>query len=225
MGLRDLYLLLASAALGAIVAVLYFNGPARLFVGSRHRLPKRFEVKDIPTGDIPADAQKPLAQLTAKLQGMGFVSADLPVRVPLLQGFGYRLLLVPFAHPDESTFFLMGIEAGLHPRTQLMLHILTPLSGQRRVETTTLAPLDLVRHPQGVDCQVVLDADSVEEIWSRHRRALFRYERQERLAIAPEAWRTFAAEAYEAWLQAAVRSHRLQLEANGVMYKVRRSLR
>ncbi|MBK6689215.1 MAG: hypothetical protein IPG45_32410 [Deltaproteobacteria bacterium] len=225
MGLRDIYLLLASTALGAIIAVLYFTGPARLFVGSRSRVPKRFEVKDIPSGDIPSDAQKPLDQLTTKLRAMGFEVADLPVRVPLLQGFGYRLLLVPFVHPDESTFFLMGIEAGIHPRTQLMLHILTPLSEGRRVETTTLAPLDDLRHPAGVDCQVVLDANSVEEIWSRHRRALFRYERKDRRPVQAEAWRLFAAEAYEAWVQAAVRSHRLQLEANGVMYRVRRHAR
>ena len=97
-----------------------------------------------------------------------------------------------------------------------------PPSEGRLVEPTTLAPLDDLRHPAGVDCQVVLDANSVEEIWSRHRRALFRYERKDRRPVQAEAWRLFAAEAYEAWVQAAVRSHRLQLEANGVMYRVRR---
>jgi hypothetical protein len=219
--LRDLYLLLASACAGAVIAILYFVRPTGLFIGGGRRLPKRFEVKDIPTGDIPTDAQRPLDQLTEKLKGMGFETADLPVRVPLLQRFGYRLVLVPFVHPGDSTYFWLGIEAGLHPRAQLMLHIVTPLSGGRRVETTTLAPLDHLKHPEGVDAQVVLDADSVEEIWGRHRRALFRYERKERMPTPPEEWRACAAQTYEAWVQVAVRAHRLQLEANGVMYKIR----
>ena len=215
------YASVALAAFGCIVALLLFGRPSRLFTGGRGRLPRRFEVKDIPTGDIPADAQKPLDFLTEKLTGLGFEVADLPVRVPALQSFGYRLLIVPFVNRDECTVFLMGIEAGLHPRTQLMLHILTPLAGGRRVETTTLEPLESLIRPKDVDVRVVLDAESVEEIWSRHRLALNNHQRAERLAVDPDRWRELAAEAYDGWVQAAVRSQRLQLEKNGEMYKVR----
>jgi len=218
----DLYYAgVALAAFGCIVALLIFGRPSRLFTGGRGRLPRRFEVRDIPTGDIPADAQKPLDFLTEKLTGLGFEVADLPVRVPALQSFGYRLLIVPFVNRDECSIFLMGIEAGLHPRTQLMLHILTPLKGGRRVETTTLEPLEGLIRPKDVDVRVVLDAESVEEIWSRHRLALNNHERNERLVVDPDKWRDLASEAYDGWVQAAVRSQRLQLEKNGEMYKVR----
>jgi hypothetical protein len=215
------YATVAAAAFACIVALLIFGRPSRLFTGGRGRLPRRFEVRDIPTGDIPADAQKPLDFLTEKLTALGFEVADLPVRVPALQSFGYRLLIVPFVNRDECSVFLMGIEAGLHPRTQLMLHIITPLEGGRRVETTTLEPLETLIRPKDVDVRVVLDAESVEEIWSRHRLALNNHERAERIPVDPDGWRELAAEAYDGWVQAAVRSQRLQLEKNGEMYKVR----
>ena len=100
-----------------------------------------------------------------------------------------------------------------------MLHIITPLSGGRRVETTTLEPLESLIRPTDVDVRVVLDAESVEEIWSRHRLALNNHERAERVSVDPDHWRDLASSAYEGWLQAAVRSQRLQLD--GEMYKVR----
>lgn len=221
MGTTEIYIAVALAALGGILLLLATGRRGRLFLGARGRLPKRFEVRDIPSDDIPADARAPLDFLTDKLTRMGFVVADLPARVPALQSFGYRMLIVPFVHHDECTIFLMGIESGLHPRAELMLHIITPLSGGRRIETTTLAPLDSLRRPPQVEAQVVLDADTVEEIWSRHRLALNRHERGEREDIDPEAWRNFAADAYEGWVQSAVRAQRLQLEANGQMYRVR----
>jgi hypothetical protein len=220
---------LENEPLFAAVALLCFAGivlllarPSGLFSGGgRGRLPKHFIVKDIPSGDIPSSARRPLDFLTRKLSSLGFATADLPVRVPALQGFGYRLLLVPFANVEESTFFLMGIEQHLVPRTELMLHIITPLSGGRRVETTTLAALENLMHPQNVDLRVVLDAESVDEIWSRHRLALQAHERGERAPVGPEQWREYAAAAYEAWLQSGVRAQRLMLEADGETYRIR----
>lgn len=216
-----LYVALALASLGGIIILLTSNRRGRLFLGSRGRLPKRFEVKDIPSGDIPPDAQAPLDYLTDKLAPMGFIVADLPARVPALQTFGYRMVIVPFVNEDESTLFLMGIEAGITPRTELMLHIISPLADGKRIETTTLAPLEELGRPPKVEAQIVLDAETVEEIWSRHRLALSRHERSARRPIDPEAWRSYAAEAYEGWVQSAVRAQRLQLEANGEMYRVR----
>jgi hypothetical protein len=49
--------------------------------------------------------------------------------------------LVPFVHLDDRCVFVMGIEAGWRSRSELMLHIVTPLDGERRVETTSLAAL------------------------------------------------------------------------------------
>ena len=221
MGPDYLYAGVAAAAFLGIVGVLYLSRPSRLFAGSRGRLPKRFDVKDVPTGDIPADAQRPLDILTEKLARLGFEVADLPVRVPALQSFGYRLLIVPFVNEDECTVFLMGIEAGLHPRAHLMLHIITPLEGDRRVETTTLEPLEGLIRPVDVDVRVVLDAESVEEIWSRHRLALGEHVRADRTPVPAEGWREVCSAAYDGWVQAAVRSQRLQLEKNGEMYRIR----
>jgi hypothetical protein len=216
-----LFLLVAAVAgvTALIVERLFFGGG--LFTGGAVRIPKRFVVKDVPTGDIPADARRPLDYLTEKLRRLGFAPADLPVRVPALQSVGHQVLLVPFAHPEESAIFLMGIESRL-PRTELMLHIVTPLKDGRRVETSTLAALRHVRPPESVDVRVVTDAESIEEIWSRHRRALMQYERSERLAIEPEGWKVPIAQAYDAWVEAAIRARRIQLSRDGSTYRLRR---
>lgn len=216
-----IYVGVAVFAFAGILSILLFGRPSRLFSGGRGLLPKKFEVKDIPTGDIPEDAQKPLDFLTEKLAGLGFEVADLPVRVPALQSFGYRLLIVPFIHRAESTVFLMGIEAGLHPRTELMLHIITPIKGDRRVETTTLEPLSSVIRPANVEVQIVVDAETVEEIWSRHRLALNNHVRADREPVEAERWREIVSLSYDGWLQAAVRSQRLQLDKTGEMYRIR----
>ena len=212
---------LAVAAGLAAVLLQRFVKTAGLFRGGPGRIPKRFVVKDIPTGDIPSDAQQPLDYLTEKLGQLGFVRADLPVRVPALQTFGYRMLLVPFANLEDSSIFLMGIESHWPPSSDLMLHIITPLTGGRRVETTTLDALAKLRPAQTIELHVVLDADSVEEIWSRHRRALSAYARADRLPVRAEDWKELVSTAYEAWVEAAVRAQRLRLLADGATYRVR----
>jgi hypothetical protein len=200
------YVLVAGLALAGIVLLL--ARPSGLFSGGGSgRLPKRFVVKDIATGDIPTGARRPLEFLTKKLAA--------------LQSFGHRLLLVPFVHEVESTFFLMGIEQHLLPKTELMLHIITPLSEGRRVETTTLPALQNLAQPPRVESRVVLDAESVDEIWSRHRLALQAHERSERAPIEAGQWRQYAAQTYEGWLQSGVRAQRLMLDANGETYRVR----
>ena len=115
----------------------------------------------------------------------------------------------------------MGIESRLVGQSPIMLHIITPLSGERRVETSTLVGLRALGRPPNVDAQVVADADTVEEIWSRHRLALTHHERSERLAVAPGEWRVHAARAYEAWLQSALSAQRLTLSAAGDAYVIR----
>jgi hypothetical protein len=215
-------MLLAAAAglFGFAVHRYLFAGG--LFTGGAGRIPKRFIVKDIPTQEIPTDARRPLDFLSDRLKRLGFEAADLPVRVPALQSFGHRVVLVPFVHRGESAIFLMGIESRWAPRAELMLHILTPMKNAKRVETSTLAALRHIKPPESVDVRVVLDAGSVDEIWSQHRRALTKYERADRLPVEPDAWKAPVAQAYDAWVEAAVRAQRLRLDPDGATYHLRR---
>jgi hypothetical protein len=218
---RTGYLLVLLVALGGILALLRLGRSGGLFTGGRGRLPRAFAVAPAGEADIPPEAALPIRYLGEKLATLGFVPAGAPVRVPVLDRRAYRLLLAPFAHLEERAFFVMGIESGLGSGVQLMLHLVTPLAGGRRVETTTLAPLESVARPPRVEAQVVLDAGSVEEVWSRHRRALSRHPRADRVAVEASDWEAQVAACYEAWLQTGVRAQRLMLESNGVMYRVR----
>jgi hypothetical protein len=218
--LDPVYVGLAFAAVLGIALLLV--RPAGLFSGGGHRLPKRFTLEDVPDGRLARSTAELVAFLSLKLGGLGFTPADLPVRVPAFSGRGRSLLFVPYVNVEESTFFLMGVEQSVWPRPELMLHILTPFAGGRRVETSTLAILEtLVHPPETVALKVVLDAESVEEIYSRHRLALGTQSRADRAPVRPEEWRQHAAAAYEAWLQSAVRAQRLQLESNGETYRIR----
>lgn len=209
------------AALVAVGAYLWLRPPAGLFTGRRARLPRDLELATLPEGRVPLDARAPLDYLDQHLLQLGFRRADGPVRVPAFERTGHRLLLVPFEHADEGTYFYMGIESGWAPRSELMLHVVTPLGGNRRVETSTLPALERLPAPPGVDLRVALEVDSVEELWSHHRRALTAYERQERTGLADGAWRSCALETYRAWLQAAVRAQKLILEPERDVYRVR----
>jgi hypothetical protein len=71
-----------------------------------------------------------------------------------------------------------------------------------------------------VSARVVLDAETVEQVWSRHRLALTEHERADRAPVDPAAWRRHAASAYEAWLQAGVRARRLTLATDGDGYRI-----
>jgi hypothetical protein len=196
--------------------------PSGLFSRGSGRIPKRLVVQELSFADIHGDPRKHLDFLSEKLKRLGFERAEHPVRVPVLQSIGYEVLLVPFANSEERAVFLMGIEARSFARVpDLMLHIITPLSGGRRVETSTLAALQHVRAPGQVDMRVVLDAESIEEFWSRHRRALNNFERREREPVAVESWKSLVSQAYEAWLEAAIRAQRLRLSKDGLTYRVR----
>lgn len=217
-----MWMLVVAAAGLTGFAVHRFLFAGGLFTGGAGRIPKRFIVSDLPTADIPSDARRPLDYLSERLKRLGFVPADLPVRVPALQSFGHRVVLVPFVHHGEHAIFMMGIESRWAPRAELMLHILTPLKDGKRVETTTLAALRHIKPPESVDVRVVLDAGSVDEIWSQHRRALMKYERAERLEIDAGHWKVPVAQAYDAWVESAVRAQRLRLSRDGATYHLRR---
>jgi hypothetical protein len=208
------------ALVGVIVHRFFFSGG--LFTGGRVRIPKHLAVVDVLPSELPADARAPVTYLTQRLETLGFASGASAVRVPVLQRFGHRLILVPFVHEAESTVFLMGIDVQWRPRTELMLHLVTPLSDGRRVETTTLGALRHLRGPATADVRVVTDAASVDEIWAHHRRALMAHERKDRAPVTVDAWQPLVTQAYAAWIEAAVRAQRLSLDASGLTYTLRR---
>jgi hypothetical protein len=198
--------------------------PSGLFSRGAGRIPKRLQVQEVAYADVTGDPRKHLDFLSDKLARLGFVRADHPFRIPILQSIGYEVLLVPFANAEERAIFLMGIEARSFARVpDLMLHIVTPMSNEKtcRVETTTLGALQSIRGPAQVDLRVVIDAESVEEFWSRHRRALTSYERAERQSVSIGTWKPLISAAYEAWVEAAVRAQRLRLSKDGLTYRVR----
>lgn len=211
----------AAAFLGIVALLVWGRRPPPWLGGRRGRLPRQLELDALEDPPIPADAEAPLDYLTRRLSDLGFEPAGHPARVPALHRLGHRVLVVPFVHPHERAYFLMGIDAGRGAKSQLILHIISELTDGRRVETSTLEALDQFRAASNVDAQVVLDAESVDEIWSRHRLALTRYRRELRAEVPYQAWPAAARDAYEGWVRAAVRAQRLQLDADGQMYKVR----
>jgi len=215
----------AALILTALVAVgvyAWLRPPAGLFTGRRARLPRTLDLTEVPDDRVPIDARAPLEYLAQRLGGLGFRRLDGLARAPDFERTGHRLLIVAFVHEDEATYFFMGIESGVAPRSELMLHVITPLEGGRSVETTTLPTLDGIRPPPDVDVRCATDAGSIEELWSRHRRALTRYERRERAGVRDDGWSACARRAYGAWIDAAVRAQRLVLDAGRDRYRVRR---
>lgn len=212
---------MALAAFIGIVALLVWGRRPGGFRGRRNRLPRELELVALEEDGVPSDAQAPLEFLTARLRHLGFAPAGPAAKVPALHDLGHRVLLVPFVHEDERAYFMMGIDAGSSPKSQLVLHIVSPLTDGRRVETSTLEALDQLRAPEDVDARVVLDAETVEEIWSRHRRALTDHRRELRAPVSREGWSAVAQAAYAGWVRAGVRAQRLQLDSSGRMYRVR----
>ncbi|MBI2377743.1 MAG: hypothetical protein HYV07_27320 [Deltaproteobacteria bacterium] len=217
---QGLVLLALVAGFTALVFERIFM-PSGLISDGVGPIPRQLSVVGIPREEFPSSAQRQLDFLTEKLVSLGFVRAEACVKVPGLESFARKVFVVPFVHEAESALFLMIVESGLLARSDLMLHILTPLRDGRRVETTTLGALSSLHASDPVDLRIVLDADSVQEIWSRHRRALLEYERQERAPVSPSDWRALVSRAYENWLQIAVRAQRLSLSKDGRSYRVR----
>ena len=217
-------LIYAAVAGGALVGILtiLLSSAAQWWRLRQVRLPRRLSFERVEGADLPEDARAPLAFLRERLRPLGFTELDGPVLLTSLNQVGHRLWLVPFVHEDERAYFFLGIDAAISPSSELAIHIVTPLANNRRVETTTLEVLGQLIRPEAVAAQVVLDAESVEEIWSRHRRALTRFERSERLEVRSTDWPPLARAAYEAWLRAAVRSQRLILDHSQQTYRVRR---
>lgn len=219
MGVNPFSVALLLSGIAFVIALLALRRPSGLFTGGRARLPQALRLEPVSRDALPIDARAPVEYLGDRLSSFGFEPLDGPFRLPEFERFGHRLLLLAHHHRDESAVFLMGIEAGLLPTSELMLHVITPLSDGRRVETTTLAPLANVRSPAGVELSVAVDVARLEEMWSRHRRALTHFERRERTEV--EDWQELMNRAYVDWLRAGVRAERLFLDTQKLRYRVR----
>ena len=202
-------------------AGLLLMGRPALLSGGRGRLPKSFETSELGPIQLPKDTREPIAYLAESLGRLGFLEADPPVRVHAQTGLWRHLLLVPFIHPEEQALFILGIESVPFANSEMMLHILSPMADRQTVETTTLVGLDELVRPPGTDLSVVIDAESVEEIWSHHRRALTRHERALRRPVTKANWRSHVSTTYDSWLVAALKCNRLTLDSAGEAYRIR----
>ncbi len=210
----------ATVLTGALMVLLLARPRPPAVLGGAGWFPRRFDAFGPLMAPVPPDALRPLAYLTERLGFAGFSTVGLPLEVAGPRRGG-RFLLAPFVHSEERALFVMGIEVRRFGPCALMLHIVTPLAGGRRVETTTLPWIDTLPKPPGVEARVVLDADTVEEIWSRHRLALMGHARADREPVPVTAWQDLAASAYEAWLLAAFRAELVEVEPDGATVRVR----
>jgi hypothetical protein len=201
-----------------VVALLWLRRPDGLFTGRARRLPAQLECTPIDDAQLPSDAEAPVQYLSDRLAGLGFRRAPSLYHLPRFDRQGRKLILMVHVHPDESAAFFMGIEGGLLLHSQLMLHVLTPLTEGRRVETTTLSALAGLDPPAESTVTVVQNADRIEELWSAHRRQLADFERRERVDIEP--WLDHLNASYTGWLRAGVAARRLVVDPTERVYKV-----
>ncbi|MBK8010559.1 MAG: hypothetical protein IPK13_04370 [Deltaproteobacteria bacterium] len=207
-------------ALISLLITLILRRPNRLFSGGRHALPQKLDLVPLESDQVNEEASQLLGFLEGRLRGFGFERAG-PISQALRPDRSkYRYLVVPFVQADEATVLLTAVETAAHARAELMLHFVTRMSGDRTVETSTLTGLGEIPPPPGVELVVVLDAGSVDEIWSLHRRALTRHARRERMPTAGADCIPLATATYAAWIQAAVRAQRLRLGKPGT-YRIR----
>jgi hypothetical protein len=215
------YFLIVAALAVVTLGFLLFTRSHGFYTDPSARLPKSLELKASSIERLPLAIARLGQALGEKLARSGFSPALGVWKVVRGPRFSYRVYLFPFVHPSEQALFVMSVAGSWSQRPELMLHIITPLEGERRVETSTLLALRELRAPPLVDLRVVVDAATVEEIWSQHRRALFGYQREERRPVDESTWRSLFESAYKAWLEAAVRAQRLQFAGSDQVYRVR----
>lgn len=215
------YFLVVAALAVIALALLLFSRSHGFFNDPTARLPKTLELDAVAMERLPPAIARLGQTLGEKLLRSGFESAPGVWKVARGPRLSYRVYLFPFVHPGESALFVMTVAGHWSHRPELMLHIITPLVGERRVETSTLLALRDLRAPPLVDLRVVADASTVEEIWSQHRRALFSYQREERQPVTEASWEGLFRQSYQAWLESAVRAQRLRFAGSDQIYRVR----
>jgi hypothetical protein len=198
-------------------------GPKPLLTGGRGWLPKKVVIRSAESPRLPIDARRPLRVLRTKLTRLGFrldlETAHLSRRITPRSHF----VFIPFVHADERSLFLAIVEYSWLRASQLMVHVITPFDDEVQVETSSLPILANLPKPQGVRLEMALDVDSVEELWSRHRKALGNIERRLRTEWRPSEWCQVAEKTYQRWLQASVAARLLDENTPGDCYPVRQS--
>jgi hypothetical protein len=203
--------LIVAIAAGVVALAIQYIYAAGFFESPGVRLPKDLRLTDVLSQPLPISAHRPIRALSDKLIKNGFSGLIGLWRAKGIRRFAHRVYLAPYVHEDESVLLLLTLVSSWRPRVEIMLHLITPLSDGRRVETSTLGVLRDIRPPTEVDYRSAADAVTVEELWSRHRRALTDYQRSERLPLQAEDWQTWVEASYASWLQAAIRAQRILL--------------
>ena len=203
------------------LGILLFTRSHGFYSDPAARLPKSPELRPVAMERLPVAVLRLGQALGEKLVRSGFQPVKDVWKLAKRPRWAHGVYLFPFVHPDESAMFVMSVASSWASRPELMLHIITPLEGDRRVETSTLMALRELRAPPLVDLRVVVDANTVEEIWAHHRRALFGYQRQERLPVDESTWRNLFENTYRAWLEGAIRAQRLQFAGSDQVYRIR----
>lgn len=180
------------------------------------RLPGLLEFAPFKERKLRPDAQKARDFLNERLTRFGFEAAH-----PLMAitNADLKLALQTYVHPEERVFVYLGLEQS-GAETYLMLHVVTPLSEKRRVETTSLEFLHHLARPEGVALRFATDIDRVEQLYSLHRMALGQFARAERHPAEPNQWATYLQESYRGWLKAGVLAQRVRLNADGCSYRL-----
>ncbi|MGF1508841.1 MAG: hypothetical protein ACFB9M_04975 [Myxococcota bacterium] len=211
-----LALLLLGFAVG--VAAWLWRAPAGVFTGGRVHLPQKLRIRPVTRSRVPRDATIPVAYLSQRLNDLGFRPYEPVLALPDFQRWGRRLVALAYVHPDERAVFLMAVASSWMGRSELMLHLITPLTGERRVETTTLSTLRRLGPPEKTTLNVVDEVERVEEVWSAHRMSLTNFERREREAL--RSVEELVRATYDGWLAAGVTAGRLALDPSTRMYRM-----
>lgn len=151
-----------------------------------------------------------LLELQSELDGYGLRWLE---PVYWLPGYGFVVIGV---HTEEASLVLVGApphgpqRAG--PPERVHIHALTALTGDRRVELSTVIDLWELPLPSGV---VRVDLEDrgwgLGEVWSQHRRKLLDYPRGERLPL-PDDPLDLIRISYLDWIQSGIRAQRLSLD-------------
>lgn len=215
------YFLVVAALAVFTLGILLFTRSHGFYSDPATRLPKSLDLRPVAFERLPVGVARLGQALGEKLVRCGYEPVTEVWKLARGPRLTHGVYLFPFVHSSESALFVMSVASTWAARPELMLHIITPLEGERRVETSTLLALRELRAPPLVDLRVVVDANTVEEVWSHHRRALFGYQRQERERVDESTWRTLFEASYRAWLEAAVRAQRLQFAGSDQIYRIR----
>lgn len=173
------------------------------------RIPRELELKDAP-GVPSAGLSEALERLRPRWEALGFSP---PSGVFYVSEDAH---LVVVQNPEERVVCALAWD---RLGEVAALHLITPLSDARRVETSSLDVLQGWLCPPEVTLQLGPEDLCFDELWAAHRRALMNFERRERQPI--DDWRALLATSYRAWIAAGVRVQRLARDVDPTQLRLR----